>query len=186
MHAASTQIESRESALQKFERIRADAARQNHFEMDMRRNRHPIPRIGDSARLPHEPQSRTGFHVRAHGNIQRRQMRIKREAMRIAMLQHYKKAKARLHLNRIALDHSPRQDGINLVLRNPRGLIARILTACGAVGKLYSNRVPRRPRVKRRNVHAAMKSLAAIARPPGLSIIRVHPRPRDVSRLVGK
>lgn len=113
-------------------------------------------------------------------------MRIKRKALRIAMLQHHEKTKARLRLNRIALDHSPRKDGINLVLRKARGLIARIFAACGAVGKFYSNRMPRRPHVKGRNVHAAMKSLAAIARPPRLSIVRVHPRPRDVSRLVGK
>src|ERR1017187_3697189 len=170
--------------------------------MQMRRDRHPIPRIRAPRTLPHPPNplpARNGGIGRAGwpspplveiNEIPRnlRQMPVKRKKLpstpRPNMLHNNMLPKIR----RTLVLHNFRDPAIehakHIILWHKRRLFAFKVGIRGAVREDHPRRLPRRRDVDRRDVTAAVESFSAITRPTRLTVISMHARSRK--KLLGR
>ena len=166
-----------------------------HFKMQMRRNRHPVPRIRTPRCLTHLPNPLT-FRNRSlwRATLRRgrpsvdfseiarnlRQMPVQRKKIlptpRPNMLHNNMLPKIRRVPILLNFRHQSIEHAKHIILRHERRLLAFKVRIRGAIRKNNPRRPPRRRHVDRRNITPPMKPLPAIPGKTRFPVIRIHPR----------
>ncbi len=158
--------------------------------MQMRRNRHPVTRIGAPRRLPHLPNPLT-FRNRAlwratlcrgRPSVDLRQMPVQRKkplpTPRPNVLHNNMLPKIRRVPILPNFRHPTIKPATHIILRHERRLLALKVRICGTIRKNHPRRQPCRRHVDRRNITPPMKPFPAIPGKTRLPVIRIDACPR--------
>lgn len=149
-----------------------------HFEVQVGGDAEPVAGVGTAGGLAHPADALTAAYRSAKGTgFNPVEVRIESAewltAARPAMFDHDVATVVRVLLIFDALHHHAIEHAKNGVVRHPYRFAAFIVTAGGTVGEHYGGALAGGGHGHRGDVHAAMKSLPAVAGPTGFAVIGV-------------